>query len=596
MRRALLIAVAVAGFIIAAAVTALIVKVGGITLALQDQVTAHTGAPMRYSGLPGISFWPTRISYGSASIPLPNGMVGEDLVRADRVTITLANSLLSFSKPAISDVTLSGAALNFMLDEQNRASWALPPLGAPLGWRLENGTLNYHDRISGQAFTLSDINAAAVPGDASDGFGTQGRFVWNGRPVDFTLFVRAPKRIAEDGSPVDVTFTAPGVRFEFSGQARSGKNGGLSGQASAAADDLGHAARWLGLAFPDGPGLDHFTIAGAFAASAGRAAFQSARFTIGASKGQGSLAYARPGGRPRIDVTAGADKLDFNAFLGKSARTSPLTVPWPEMDMNVAALRDFDATLALAVNAITYENIATGPARLQAKLEDGILAMDFSKVSFYGGEAGLHLKLDGSGDTAALQVGFDGTNIDGEAALQSWLGFGGLAGTLSTSFTVASMGNTEADLVSNLKGSASARFVDGHVAGHDFGAGIRDVTTAILSGWSAIRGNDTIFDGLSAAFAIEDGIADVQSLTLNGPLLQLSAKGNIDLLRQSIDLKAEPHVATEANSGQFVSLPVAVAAKGPWIAPRFYPDMPGILENPKSSFEALKKLGAGAMQ
>ena len=466
MRRALLIAVAVAGFIIAAAIAALVVKVGGITLALQERVQAQTGGVMRYSGIPGVRLWPARITYTNASIPLPHSMIGEDLVRAEGLTVTLADGIFSLAAPVISDVTLSGAAFNFTLDEQNRASWSLPVPVTTAGWRIVNGSINYRDRIAGETFTLSEVDAIAMPGEGGDGFGAKGRFVWNSRPVDFTLYVRAPERVAADGSPVDVTLTAPGVKFGFSGLAKSGRDSGLSGQATASADDLGHAARWLGLAFPDGPGLDNFTIQGAFAASAKGAAFQDARFTIGAAKGQGNAAYSRPGGRPRIDVNAGADRLDFNALLGMAQRHSPLTVPWSESDIDLASFRSFDATLALAVNAIAYKDIATGPAQLQATLADGILDMNFSKVSLYGGEAGLHFKLDGSGETAALQLAFDGENLDGEAALQSWLGFRGLTGSLSASVAVTSSGNSDADLISNMKGSASVRLVDGRALRH----------------------------------------------------------------------------------------------------------------------------------
>jgi AsmA protein len=67
-------------------------------------------------------------------------------------------------------------------------------------------------------------------------------------------------------------------------------------------------------------------------------------------------------------------------------------------------------------------------------------------------------------------------------------------------------------------------------------------------------------------------------------------------LRQAIDLKVDPRLldaTSTATAPQFATFPVAVQVKGPWVGPRIYPDMPGILEDPAAAYAALKKLGLG---
>ncbi|MGE3874913.1 MAG: AsmA family protein, partial [Parvibaculaceae bacterium] len=81
------------------------------------------------------------------------------------------------------------------------------------------------------------------------------------------------------------------------------------------------------------------------------------------------------------------------------------------------------------------------------------------------------------------------------------------------------------------------------------------------------------------------------------PALTFTGKGEVDLLRQAIDLKVDPQLAVagaDAATPQLAKFPVAIQVKGPWAAPRIYPDMPGILEDPASAYAALKKLGLGS--
>lgn len=594
MRKALLIAVAVTGFIIAAIATAVIVKVHSVTLALQERIEAQTGGAMRYSGLPSVSFWSGRVTYRDVAIPLPRGMEGGDLARIDRLTVGLANGILSLSAPVISEAVLSGARINLVIDMQKRASWIWSGAVPPLAWRIEDSTISYLDEAPGQAFALTDVDAAAMTGTADEGLSAKGQFVWNSRPVDFMLFVRSPQRLAEGGSPVDMTLAAPSLQFEFSGQARTGVDGGISGQATAGAQDIGSVARWLGLAFPGGPGLDKLSISGAFEANSRTAAFRDADLILGAAKGRGNIGYSRQAGRSRLDVGAGVDRIDFNAFRGALSTASPLTEPWPSKSSDYSALKNFDAAIAIAAHATNYGRIVTGPAKMQMSLKDGMLDIALNDVALYGGKAAVHIAIDGGGDTPKLQVAFNGENLDGQPLLQNWLGLGALAGKLSASFTVATLGKSEAEMISNLKGVASARFVEGRVAGLDFVKAVRSVTTAILPGWNAAEGPDTVFGGLSAAFRLDDGVAIADSITLNGPLLHVSGKGEIDLLRQAVDLKIDPRIASDSSGVQFVTLPVAIVVKGPWSEPKIYPDMPGILDDPKASFDALKKLGAGS--
>ena len=86
-------------------------------------------------------------------------------------------------------------------------------------------------------------------------------------------------------------------------------------------------------------------------------------------------------------------------------------------------------------------------------------------------------------------------------------------------------------------------------------------------------------------------------MVLASPKLGITLKGEIDLARQSFELSAGPRLASDKKDGgkgkAFTTFPVPIIINGPWIGPRIYPDMPGILDDPATAFEALKKLGLG---
>jgi AsmA protein len=62
-------------------------------------------------------------------------------------------------------------------------------------------------------------------------------------------------------------------------------------------------------------------------------------------------------------------------------------------------------------------------------------------------------------------------------------------------------------------------------------------------------------------------------------------------------LKVEPKlVMTTEGQGRAsdpVGFGIPVAIEGPWAAPRIYPDMAGILDNPDAAYAQLKQMGTG---
>ena len=77
----------------------------------------------------------------------------------------------------------------------------------------------------------------------------------------------------------------------------------------------------------------------------------------------------------------------------------------------------------------------------------------------------------------------------------------------------------------------------------------------------------------------------------------MTGAGTIDLGTKQIGFRVEPKlVMTTEGQGRAtdpVGLGIPVMIEGPWGAPRIYPEMQGILDNPDAAYAKLKEMGKG---
>jgi len=606
MRKIILACLAITAVLIVAAGTFLTSRIRAVSADLAERVESHTGVAVASSGLPGVSFWPRfAVTLDNVVLPAPKGMTSGPLATIEAMHIVPEDGLFGWGKNGIAEIVLEHPSINLIIGADGRANWnydAKASAGAPDGLplRIVNGRIAFLDERTGTAVALADVEAQTALSGPADELTAKGAFVWNERRASFTLFVKSPQRIAEDGSPTDVTLQAPGLSFQFSGRTALVKGFELDGQAGIKGTDLAMAASWFGAALPAGMDGARFDLAGAIDSSARGLLFTNAQFMLDDMRGQGDVGLAFGKGRPKLDADVVVDMIDLTRYSATSATASTafLANPWSSARLNLSALRSLDAILKVGTNAFAYGAFRTGPAELSANVTDGLLDLKIAKATYAEGTLDIALKIDGKADTPAIEFSANGEGIAADKALLAALGFGNMRGRLSPSLSLQASGDTLADLVSTLKGHASFRTVGGSLAGVDLSGVFGKVSTAIIEGWNRDDRQSTAFDALSATFAISDGIAETSNLVLTSPTLTFTGKGEVDLLRQALDLKVDPQLAVAASPSatapaapQRATFPVAIQVKGPWTAPRIYPDMPGILEDPAGAYAALRKLG-----
>jgi AsmA protein len=313
-----------------------------------------------------------------------------------------------------------------------------------------------------------------------------------------------------------------------------------------------------------------------------------ARVSLDGLAAQGDLGLALAG-RPSVTANLGFDVIDVNRYLPPVAETS--TAGWSTAAISFAGLSTIDGKFRLSANQLIYRDLKTGKIAIDAAMKNGRLDAALNQISLYGGTAQGRLILDGAAQVPALQMTLNAKGFDGLRLLQDYAGLERFEGTAGAQLNLSAKGGSQSELVSSLKGTGAFSFAQGAIRGIDIEAMVKDVGANILTGWRQGPDAKTAFDGLSASFTVNNGIAATTNLNFVSPVMSVKGSGTIELPRQALNLKVSPTLTlAEAQGLDLAGLSVPIIVRGPWASPKIYPDIAGILENPQAAYDTLRKL------
>ena len=205
--------------------------------------------------------------------------------------------------------------------------------------------------------------------------------------------------------------------------------------------------------------------------------------------------------------------------------------------------------------------------------------------------------IDASTAAPSFALRADLTGVRALPLLKGLADFDKLDGRMQTKISVRSTGNSQRAIMAGLQGTTFVVFQDGAIKGLNVAQMIRSLTSNTLSGWQEGQELKTDLTQLSASFKIEKGQAVTTDLNLVGPLVRMTGVGTIALDTKQIGFRVEPKLVMttegQGRAGDPVGFGIPVMITGPWGAPKIYPDMQGILDNPDAAYAKLKEMGKG---
>lgn len=539
--------------------------------ALGRSVAVHGGSHLDFS--------PLSVRLDDVTLAGPQA-ADDSLIMARSATIPVSVAQLFGGAASLTDLTLTEAEIALLVNERGEANWDFPGLkpGAPVTLRLEQARLRYFDARNSQSLELSHVDGRLDLG-RDGGTSFAGTAVINGRLVRIDADLKSLGRVNADGSPLELSLAADDGQATFSGRLSTARVLSLAGPVSLSSNAPAAALRLIGLPVPATA-----TIPGAIAIdgaldSAGRAlAIRNATLTLGDFRAVGELGADLRNAEPKLQARLVADRLWLDPLLPAAGAKNG---DWGRAPLPFALLRGLAIEAELQARSLVYGGIATGASNLKLTLAEGKLRVD--DASRLDGDGTLSFTLRADATVLPPSVGLKLTVNDAPAQplLGVLTGATGLTGTGGFTVDVTASGTTQEELIGMLKGTASADYVNGSIAGADLTGLVLAAKQKILEGWGAVPGS-TPFTRLAGTARIEDGIASFRDVTLEGPVTSFTFEGLVDVLRQGIAISAS------ANANGQPLLPVAVIAKGLWAKPQIYPDVPHLLDDPAAGFARLK--------
>lgn len=576
-----------------------------------DRISAMTGREVTMQGDTSISFYPVLgISTGRTTIANADWATGGPMLSAESLKVGVDPVALIRGEVRITGLEVAGPSIVIERAKDGRGNWEIGVDGVassgqeaaasgaaarsrPLALTLDRARISdasvlYVDHASGarQQMTGMDLD---LRWPSYAGEGTIKAVL---RPAGQD--VRVSGRIATLGpflegevSPVDLTVSTDGGSVAIEGRASTAPQ--LGGQLDAGIADTGRVLAALGLPGatpPEGLGRAIEATAQFDLTEDLRLSLRDLKLGLGGNDltGAADVTFGDP--RPRVTAQLKTGALDLSSLTaGQGGNAAGRgegggdggDTGWSTAPIDAGALGLVDADVSLSAESIDLGRFTFGAARIRLTIDRARAVARLEELQGYGG------RLTGqvvANNRSGLSVGGDLTarGIDMERLLTDAADITRFATTGTASLDFLGVGQSVDTIMHSLSGNLSLATGQGVISGFDLDRLMRTGDGS---------GGTTVFDELTASFAIKDGNMRGDDLKMSMPLATATGEGRIGLGARDIDYLFTP-VLLQGESRRGLAIPVRI--RGPWADPKIRPDLDKAIDlNFKDEREKLEK-------
>lgn len=415
---------------------------------------------------------------------------------------------------------------------------------------ITNGTLVYRDAATGREQRIEALNADLGATSLRGPFRADGSLSYQGVPVMFTTTASELSAGAPTQLNVQIGLAKTDTTLKFAGTVATAPEIGVKGRLDISTANLALALDSLAPGTASGApiALDKaFQIAGDIVYAGTGGEVQNLAVTLGDVTATGAVKFA-PGTPARAEAKLGLNRLDLDALLSAMATAEGEADPVAQTGEGgggFALPQDIDATVAVAVGAISYRGGVINDARLAAELSKGQLTLSELSALLPGGSSISAAGTVAAADGAPQFTGALKGKSDNLRALLDWLQVTPaqvpadrlriLALTSKVTATPASLDVQDLDLTldsSHITGGARIALANANRAKPAFGVGLAidqlnldaylpPSTKADEGGGGEAKAGGLPLEGLAPLAGIDANVElRVGKLTLNEQTLQ----------------------------------------------------------------------------
>jgi len=573
-----------------------------------QQFQATTGRVLTLDRGVSPTFWPQMgVKTGPVTISNADWSDEGPMLRADSLTIGIDMAALLAGDVKITEIMAQSPVIVLEMGMNGLGNWELPAAGAAgvavrtpgagTAFTLDrgaisDGTLIYIDHLTGNRVKLTALEVVAKapvfagPADVALAGRVNGQaFSASGSISAFAPFLSGTV------VPVDLTLGAGSANVSFAGSlgttplVAKGRLEADLGDLSAVMALAGQAAPGL----PQGFGRDAVSVAGEVTLTAtGSVHLRGGTVRLDGHQLAGDADVTTDGDRPRLSAQITAGALDFAALTGGGGGGDGGSAApgWSRDPLDASALGIMDAAVAVTADSIDLGTAMLGRTRALLTIDRARAVFDLREVSAYGGSITGQFVVNAR---SGMSVGGD-LSVAGLAMqplLADLAGYDRLTGTGDARLKFLGSGNSLDAIMKSLSGSGSLSFGKGELRGLDLAGMLRTLDASYVG-----EGARTIFDRITAQFAIADGVLQNDDLVILAPLVTASGAGRVGIGAQTLDYRVVPTALAKEDGTGGVKVPLLIT--GPWADPRFKLDLQALLDEKLDARKAELKARAKA--
>ena len=557
---------------------------------IEAAATAALGREVSIGNDLSIRIFPkTAFRVSDLTIANAEGFEGDTLARVKRANVgvklfpLLSGSVevdqFVLTEPAINLIRKADGSVNWNLaagvDEQptDDTTSASQPRDLRLGdVRIVDGRAAYKDETAGRTFAAEDIDVSILLTSLKAPLEVDGAMIFQGEPTKIDIILTdLATLMAGDAANLKLDVTVGETTAGADLSVVSGETLSYTGPIDFKAPDLPAFAALAGAALADAPGFDSLALAGDVDGGATEMRLNGANIGFDEIDAQGSMTLNWSAEKPRASGVLSTELLDLRPYMPAPSTSAEGFPEWSTAKMDFTGLRNIDADFDISADEILLNDLKIGESRLKLSVENGRMTADIPELAMYGGQGSGRIVVNARGSTPSFAGNFDMDAVNAQPLSLDLMKHDNLLGLGAFKLDFTASGDSQAAIMSSIDGAGGFDLSNGALKGVNI-AKLAQAANSLRSGGinpaalanavSTARGprEETDFSTFLSNFSIADGLVDAPTISLSGPFVTMTGKGQVNLAAQTIDLRLAPKATTTADGaeGQAIAIPVRV--------------------------------------
>ncbi|WP_300465249.1 AsmA family protein [Desulfobacula sp.] len=230
----------------------------------------------------------------------------------------------------------------------------------------------------------------------------------------------------------------------------------------------------------------------------------------------------------------------------------------------------------VTAHGATVENVV-----VHVLAKNGIITMDPLGLNLYQGKIASTVELNVQKNDPRTKLTLNAAGIQAGPLMKDALQKEIIEGTLKADIGLSMAGETPDMIKQTLTGQGDISFTDGAIVGIDLAGMVRNVTSKLGMGEKPAEKPRTDFAELKIPFTAKDGLVETKGTSLMSPLIRMLVTGNVNLVKELLDLRVEPKFVTtlkgQGDTQERSGLMVPVLITGAFSSPKIRPDLKGMI-------------------